>query len=285
MPLLRRAKPPAGSLTSSPDSVIPTPLASTPWDPSPALPPSAETEVLPRGGRGAAARALRRCCASATTAAGSSSSASEAPATIVGSAGRSLRRRSSEDSPVGTSRRLWPQLWAQGQRSSPTLARPSTSPHAQRQSNHATPVGEPQRAVPAPGSFGALQPAGVTPAMLRVASHDDVDDLTRGLPPPGRLGAPEGGGRSGLEDDPRLSEHESETALAPPLRVNVVHPSPKQVGAAAIDAFAGPMRVSPRLSANPYATKSLILSPPASTTAASALDAASLTGATGQPQG
>ena len=85
MPLLRRAKPPAGSLTSSPDSVIPTPLASTPWDPSPALPPSAETEVLPRGGRGAAARALRRCCASATTAAGSSSSASEAPATIVGS--------------------------------------------------------------------------------------------------------------------------------------------------------------------------------------------------------
>ena len=91
-------------------------------------------------------------------------------------AGRSLRRRSSEDSPVGTSRRLWPQLWAQGQRSSPTLARPSTSPHAQRQSNHATPVGEPQRAVPAPGSFGALQPAGVTPAMLRVASHDDLDD-------------------------------------------------------------------------------------------------------------
>ena len=84
--------------------------------------------------------------------------------------------------------------------------------------------------------------------------------------------------------DPRLSEHESLTAHAPPLRVNVVHPSPKQVGAAAIDAFAGPMRVSPRLSANPYATKSLILSPPAST-AASALDAASLTGATGQQQG
>ena len=80
--------------------------------------------------------------------------------------------------------------------------------------------------------------------------------------------------------DPRLLEHESVPALAP-LRVNVVNPSPKQVGAAAIDAFAGPMRVSPRLSANPYATKSLILSPPAST-AASALDAASLTGATGQ---
>ena len=83
--------------------------------------------------------------------------------------------------------------------------------------------------------------------------------------------------------DPRLLEHESVTALAP-LRVNVVNPNPKQVGAAAIDAFAGPMRVSPRLSANPYATKSLILSPPAST-AASALDAASLTGATGQQQG
>ena len=81
--------------------------------------------------------------------------------------------------------------------------------------------------------------------------------------------------------DPRLSEHESVTALAPLRPVNVVHPNPKQVGAAAIDAFAGPMRVSPRLSANPYATKSLILSPPAST-AASALDAASLTGATGQ---
>ena len=86
MPLLRRAKPPAGSLTSSPDSVIPTPLSSTPWDPSPALPPSAENEVLPRGGRGGLrSRALRRCCASATTAAGSSSSTSEAPATIVGS--------------------------------------------------------------------------------------------------------------------------------------------------------------------------------------------------------
>ena len=84
--------------------------------------------------------------------------------------------------------------------------------------------------------------------------------------------------------DPRLLEHESVTALAPLRPVNVVHPNPKQVGAAAIDAFAGPMRVSPRLSANPYATKSLILSPPAST-AASALDAASLTGATGQLQG
>lgn len=84
--------------------------------------------------------------------------------------------------------------------------------------------------------------------------------------------------------DPRLLEHESVTALAPLRPVNVVHPNPKQVGAAAIDAFAGPMRVSPRLSANPYATKSLILSPPAST-AASALDAASLTGATGQQQG
>ena len=84
--------------------------------------------------------------------------------------------------------------------------------------------------------------------------------------------------------DPRLSGHESVTAHAPPLRVNVVNPKPKQVGAAAIDAFAGPMRVSPRLSANPYATKSLILSPPAST-AAPALDSASLTGATGQKQG
>jgi len=37
------------------------------------------------------------------------------------------------------------------------------------------------------------------------------------------------------------------------------------------------MRMSPRLSSNPYATKSLILSPPAS-----ALAAVSLTGATGQ---
>ena len=119
--------------------------------------------------------------------------------------------------------------------------------------------------------------------MLREAGDPRLS--TRGLPPPGRLGAPEGGGRSGLEPDPRLSEHESVTALAPPLRVDVVNPSPKQLGAAAIDAFAGPMRVSPRLSANPYATKSLILSPPASTTAASALDAASLTGATGQLQG
>ena len=39
----------------------------------------------------------------------------------------------------------------------------------------------------------------------------------------------------------------------------------------------GSMRMSPRLSSNPYATKSLILSPPAS-----ALAAVSLTGATGQ---
>ena len=80
--------------------------------------------------------------------------------------------------------------------------------------------------------------------------------------------------------DARLMEQESVTALAP-LRVHVVNPNAKQVGAAALDAFAGPMRVSPRLSANPYATKSLILSPPAST-AVSALDAVSLTGATGQ---
>ena len=80
--------------------------------------------------------------------------------------------------------------------------------------------------------------------------------------------------------DARLMEQESVTALAP-LRVHVVNPNAKQAGAAALDAFAGPMRVSPRLSANPYATKSLILSPPAST-AVSALDAVSLTGATGQ---
>ena len=107
-------------------------------------------------------------------AASSSSSVSEVPATIVGAAGRSLRRRSSEDSPSGTSRRLWPQLWSSGHRS-PTQTRPSaSSPHAQRQSNPTTSVGEPQRAVPAPLSFGALQPAGLTPAMLQsVASPDD----------------------------------------------------------------------------------------------------------------
>jgi len=68
--------------------------------------------------------------------------------------------------------------------------------------------------------------------------------------------------------DPRLVEHERVTACAP-LTVSV--------SAAAIDSFAGSMRMSPRLSSNPYATKSLILSPPAS-----ALAAVSLTGATGQ---
>ena len=48
--------------------------------------------------------------------------------------------------------------------------------------------------------------------------------------------------------DARLMEQESVTALAP-LRVHVVNPNAKQAGAAALDAFAGPMRVSPRLSA------------------------------------
>jgi len=48
------------------------------------------------------------------------------------------------------------------------------------------------------------------------------------------------------------------------------------LSAAGIDTIAGSMRMSPRLSSNPYATKSLLLSPPAS-----ALAAVSLTGATG----
>jgi hypothetical protein len=63
-------------------------------------------------------------------------------------------------------------------------------------------------------------------------------------------------------------EHERLTAHAP-LTISVA--------AAGIDAFAGSMRMSPRLSSNPYASKTLILSPPAS-----ALATVSLTGATGQ---
>uniref|UniRef100_A0A7S0HRS1 PABC domain-containing protein n=1 Tax=Phaeocystis antarctica TaxID=33657 RepID=A0A7S0HRS1_9EUKA len=74
--------------------------------------------------------------------------------------------------------------------------------------------------------------------------------------------------------DPRLVEHERVTACAPLTASNGLTVS---VSAAAIDSFAGSMRMSPRLSSNPYATKSLILSPPAS-----ALAAVSLTGATGQ---
>jgi len=103
MPLLRRAKPPA---SSSPDSVISTPPTSTPWDPPPALPPSAETEVVHRGGIGALrSRALRRCCASAsaTAAASSSSSVGESQATIVGAVPPHCEKASvsaSSDGPV-----------------------------------------------------------------------------------------------------------------------------------------------------------------------------------------
>ena len=62
----------------------------------------------------------------------------------------------------------------------------------------------------------------------------------------------------------------------PPVRTPV-HPAIYPPPHAPLSTTPGSMRMSPRLSSNPYATKSLILSPPAA-----ALAAVSLTGATGQ---